>query len=55
LLPGAKYEMISIAFGGKGASVKDHKELNTVLKEMLSDDNMWVLNVHIDPYAQRKQ
>ena len=27
LLPGAKYELLSIAFGGKGAQVADHKAL----------------------------
>jgi len=26
----------------------------TALNEMLNDDNLWVLNVLIDPYAGRK-
>jgi 2-hydroxyacyl-CoA lyase 1 len=55
LSPDAKYEMISVAFGGKGASVSNHKALADTLKEMLSDNNLWVLNVHIDPTAGRKQ
>lgn len=54
LLPGAKYEMLSQAFGGKGVCVKDHDSVAKVLDEMLTDDNLWVLNVLIDPYAGRK-
>ena len=45
LLPGSKYELISVAFGGKGVSVADHKGLEAILKEALCDDNMWVVNV----------
>ena len=54
LLPGSKYELISVAFGGKGTAVADHKGLTNVLKEALNDDNMWVINVQIDPRAGRK-
>jgi 2-hydroxyacyl-CoA lyase 1 len=54
LSPGSQYELISIAFGGKGACVKDHASLQTKLKEMLADDNLWVLNVLIDTTAMRK-
>jgi len=54
LSPNAKYELISIAFGGKGACVKDHKSLAAALDEMLSDNNLWVLNVQVDPTAVRK-
>ena len=54
LLPGAQYEMMSIAFGGKGRSVKTPKELESALKEMLSDNHLWVLNIIIDPAADQK-
>lgn len=50
----ANYEMISLAFGGKGAQVRDHKSLQEKLTEMLNDNNLWVLNVMIDPSAGRK-
>lgn len=50
----AKYEQISEAFGGKGAKVKDHTDLKSKLTEMLSDNNLWVLNVMIDPSSGRK-
>jgi len=50
----AHYEYLSTAFGGKGAQVRDHKGLQEHLKQMLADDNLWVLNVQIDPNAGRK-
>lgn len=50
----AKYEQISEAFGGKGAMVKDHTSLSAKLHEMLNDNNIWVLNVMIDPAGGRK-
>jgi hypothetical protein len=34
--------------------VKDHKSLQTALQKMLNDDNLWVLNVLIDPRSDRK-
>ena len=50
----AKYEMIAQAFGGKGRSVETPQELEEALAEMLSDNNLWVLNVIIDPNATVK-
>ena len=47
--------MISQAFGGKGAVVRDHEGLREKVKEMLNDDKLWVLNVLIDPSAGRKE
>lgn len=54
LSPIAQYEKISHAFGGKGQEVKTHDELAKVLPELLNDDNMWVLNVRIDPFSGKK-
>lgn len=54
LLPGAKYELLAVAFGGKGRSVTTPKQLDEALAEMLADDNLWVLNVIIDPFASAK-
>jgi len=54
LLPQAHYEQISVAFGGKGALVTEHEELKKAVKQMLEDDQMWVLNVMIDPSSSRK-
>lgn len=54
LSPQAKYEDIAVALGGKGKSVSNVKELRSAMQEMLADDNLWVLNVHIDPTAGKK-
>ena len=54
LLPSAKYELISIAFGGKGKEVKKHDELRTTLQTALTDNNMWVINCRIAPNASKK-
>jgi 2-hydroxyacyl-CoA lyase 1 len=54
LNPESKYEMIAQAFGGKGAEVKDHKTLEQTLDVALGDNNLWIVNVRIDPSAGRK-
>ena len=54
LTPQANYHFIAHAFGAKGAAVKDHQGLKEKLDEMLSDNNLWILNVFIDPSAGRK-
>lgn len=54
LNPESKYEMVAQAFGGKGREVKTHKELESTLEEALQDNNLWVVNVRIDPTAGRK-
>ena len=51
----AKYEMIATAFGGIGRSVDTAEELDASMKEMLTDDRLWVLNVHIDPFSTKKE
>ena len=33
----------------------NHTDLEKVLPEILRDDNLWILNVQIDPTAGRKQ
>jgi thiamine pyrophosphate-dependent acetolactate synthase large subunit-like protein len=53
-MPGAKYELLAVAFGGKGRSVSTTQELEAALTEMLSDNNLWVLNVLIDSSAMMK-
>ena len=46
--------MLAQAFGGKGKEVKEPEDLAASMKEMLTDDNLWVLNVRIDPFAMKK-
>lgn len=54
LSPWAKYEQISTALGGKGRAVSKHDELRSTMREMLADDNMWVVNCSINPMAGKK-
>ena len=54
LSPWAKYEQIGIALGGKGRAVANQADLRSAMKEMLADDNMWVINCAINPIAGKK-
>lgn len=54
LSPSARYELVSIAFGGKGKEVSKHADLRSTLQEALNDDNMWVINCRIAPTAAKK-
>ncbi|XP_076325927.1 2-hydroxyacyl-CoA lyase isoform X2 [Tachypleus tridentatus] len=55
LSPAAHYERITAMFGGKGYYVTTIPELELAIKESLeSVDQPSVINVIIDPYAQRK-
>lgn len=51
----ARYDQVATAFGGKGALVKNHKDLKDTLTTMLADDNLWVLNVVISTTGARKE
>lgn len=56
LLPSARYEKISEAFGGNGCFVKTPQELNCALKNAFGKKNeASLINVMIDPVSQRKQ
>ena len=52
--PQARYERIIEAFGGKGYFVTQPAELEQSLKEALADPVPSLINVMIDPRAQRK-
>jgi 2-hydroxyacyl-CoA lyase 1 len=52
--PQARYEHVIEAFGGRGYFVTDPAELEQSLKEALADPVPSLINVMIDPRAQRK-
>jgi 2-hydroxyacyl-CoA lyase 1 len=54
LLPGARYEKMMEAFGGKGMLVTDPADLKGALDEVLGYDGPALLNVLIHPRAGRK-
>ena len=52
--PGARYERIIEAFGGRGYCVSSPAELGPALKQALHDPKPSLVNVLIDPVAQRR-
>ncbi|MDP6377103.1 MAG: oxalyl-CoA decarboxylase [Pseudomonadales bacterium] len=54
LTPGAHYERVMEAFGGKGFFVTDPGELRAVLDEAMAHDGPALINVLIHPRAGRK-
>jgi 2-hydroxyacyl-CoA lyase 1 len=53
-VPQARYERVIEAFGGRGYFVTNPGELEQSLKEALADPMPTLINVMIDPRAQRK-
>lgn len=55
LLPDTRYDLISVAFGGKGWLVKNRVELAGALKEALDcKDQTCVINIMIAPGGRTK-
>ncbi len=52
--PGARYELIAEAFGGRGFRVERLAQLDAALEAALAADKPAVVNVLIDPEATRK-
>jgi len=50
----ARYERMIEAFGGKGYFATTPEEMTTALKEAIRDPNPNIVNIMIDPKAQRK-
>lgn len=50
-VPGARYDLVMEAFGGKGYLVGNPEELKAALKESFAARKPAVINVTIDPYA----
>ncbi|MBM3141177.1 MAG: oxalyl-CoA decarboxylase [Chloroflexi bacterium] len=54
LLPGARYEKVIDAFGGRGYYVEDPDDLKAALEAANSGDGPSVVNIAIAPQARRK-
>ena len=52
--PNARYEQIIEAFGGKGFYVTEPSELQGTLEKAIAMDEPTIVNIMIDPKAQRK-
>ncbi len=54
-IPNARYDKMADAFGGKGFFVTTAEELEPAIKAALAYDGPTIVNVMIDPRANRKQ
>jgi acetolactate synthase-1/2/3 large subunit len=53
-LPTTRYDRMVEALGGRGAFITDPSELGPALARALASDEVWCLNVVLDPEAYRK-
>jgi acetolactate synthase-1/2/3 large subunit len=53
-LPTTRYDLMVEALGGRGAYVTDPSQLGPVLSHALASDEVWCVNVVLDPEAYRK-
>ena len=53
-LPTTRFDLMVEALGGRGALVRDPKELGPALERALASDDVWCINVVLDPAAYRK-
>jgi acetolactate synthase-1/2/3 large subunit len=53
-LPTTRYDRMVEALGGRGAFITDPSELGPALTRALASDEVWCLNVVLDPEAYRK-
>ena len=53
-LPTTRYDLMVEALGGRGALITDPREIGPALARALASDEVWCLNVVLDPAAYRK-
>ena len=53
-LPTTRYDRMVEALGGRGAFITDPREIGPALARALASDDVWCLNVALDPEAYRK-
>ncbi len=53
-LPTTRYDRMVEALGGRGAFITDPREIGPALTRALASDEVWCLNVVLDPEAYRK-
>ena len=53
-LPTTRYDRMVEALGGRGAFITDPREIGPALTQALACDEVWRLNVVLDPEAYRK-
>jgi thiamine pyrophosphate-dependent acetolactate synthase large subunit-like protein len=53
-LPTTRFDLLVEALGGRGVLVRDPKEIGPALERALSSDDVWCINVLLDPAAYRR-
>jgi len=53
-LPTTRYDRVVEALGGRGAYITDPREIGPALERALASDEIWCINVVLDPEAYRK-
>ena len=53
-LPNTRYDRMVEALGGRGAYVTDPREIGPALERALASDEVWCVNVVLDPAAYRR-
>jgi len=53
-LPTTRYDLMVEALGGRGAFITDPSQIGPALTRALASDEVWCLNVVLDPEAYRK-
>jgi len=53
-LPTTRYDLLVEALGGRGAFVSDPREIAPALERALASDEVWCINVPLDPAAYRR-
>ncbi len=53
-LPSSRYDLMVEALGGRGALVTDPRDIRPALERALASDEVWCINVLLDPAAYRR-
>jgi acetolactate synthase I/II/III large subunit len=53
-LPTTRYDQMVEALGGRGVLIREPKEIGPALERALASDEVWCLNVILDPVAYRR-
>jgi len=53
-LPTTRFDLMVEALGGRGAFVREPKEIGPALERALASDDVWCINVALDPAAYRR-
>ena len=54
-LPSTRFDLMVEALGGRGVHVTDPREIGPALERALASDEVWCINVVLDPAAYRRR